>query len=512
MFLGFSAVLPGVAEGVEISGDIVASGNYMINQDVTVLNGVLFEAHDIVATDSIRILNYGHMAGGINVCENCSVEIRNIGVFDAGVTLQNGAHFVQVITANNEITNLGLGSGFDVAVRNGAGLSFADVMSVAGNANTVEFVNADFNAGTVGGFVAPSNVKLSGDIILHFDDITNQEKLLFSKASGGGVVYADSNALDSLHIMQTYRVNNDVFMRLARSTDYARILNNGMGCFLNDLRAFGVDFKLFSKLDVAENMGEINNILSDSVRTNPIKLMRPVSIINSYKSLEIMHIDDGVTFGIEPLLIYSGNMLVEGAQPKLAFNMSDDLHVELSGYVLNIDYSDDINEYGGIAFGIGADLQYDISKNDFIRLHGAGGKSYFDVGPVFDGMAAVNNPDGMSIFVIGEYGRTFDVFDDYKISPFIGGGAEYMTISRASDTDVFGIGGMDVGYEYVFDGLQYNYTLRAIARTDGTIGAGINLSVWSIMDAAGADVHIGTIYNDDFGCSLKVSLNGRFMF
>ena len=168
------AIVCGGANAFEISGNLVVSGNYSVNTDFTVLPGILFEAHDIQATNSLNILNRGQISGGIDVCSNCVVKIQNSGVFNATVSLQSGAKFIQVISQSDEITNLGLGSGFDVVVNDGVGLSFFDVMSIASNADSVEFSDTDFNAGTTGGFVAYSNINLTGDIILRFDDVVNK--------------------------------------------------------------------------------------------------------------------------------------------------------------------------------------------------------------------------------------------------------------------------------------------------------------------------------------------------
>ena len=132
--------------------------------------------------------------------------------------------------------------------------------------------------------------------------------------------------------------------------------------------------------------------------------------------------------------------------------------------------------------------------------------------PRYAGGVVVNRPDGTHLYTIGDFGHMFSLGGGYTLSPFVGVGTEYIAITKADDMIVYGVGGMDIGYEYKFDGLRYNYTGRVIARTDGTYGAGINLSAWSVFDEAGADMYIGTIYNSDFGMSLKFALNGRFRF
>ena len=499
-------------KSLDLTGDLVVGANYDVGDDVIVQENVLFEAHDINVTDSLRISNFGEIRGGINICSGCVLELQNSGVFNANVSLQSGARLVQVISSSESATDIGLLSGFDVSVRNADNLDLTRIIQVASNANALEISNSQINAGNMTGFSALSGVSLDGNIMLSFDDVSNVPVLLFSDVSGDAVVRVESNMLDRLYSFKTYKIDNDIFVRLVRSTDYARILNNDMGRFLNDLRSSHIDDKLFSKLDVASSINEINSIISHSVRLNPIKLMQPLSLINSYKAQEIMHIDEDTVFGIEPIAIFSSDVFMNGIRPNASFNISKDLHLKLSGYVMNIDYSDNLNDYDALAFGLGADIQYDLLNSNFVRAHFVGGKSYFDVGPVFADGKVVNNPDGTSMYASGDFGHTFRLDSGYILSPFISFGTEYMAIVDTSDFHSYGAVGTDIGYEYKFDGLQYNYSGRVMVRTDGTIGCGMNFWVWSIFDAAGADMHIGTIYNNDFGTSLMLSLNGRFVF
>ena len=504
--------VPRVASSMDLTGNLVASGNYAISEDVVVNNNVWFEAHDIQVNDSIKITNFGEIHGGINVCAACTMELQNVGIFDASVVLQTGAHLVQVINSDDSITNIGNSGKYDLVVRDGVGIDLNAVLSIAANANSVIFSNTTFDAGAMSGFVAPTNIELHGGTIVRFRDISNSSLLLFSDTIGDGVVYVDSPVLDRLYVFQTYKENHDIYLRVMRSTDYARILNNNMGRFLNNLRTSGVDNKLFAKLDTAETIGALNAILSRSVRTNPIKLMRPISLMNFYKMLEIMHIDDGVVFGVEPIMIHSSDIYMRGVRPSASFNISDNLHLKISGVAANLDYADDINEYTGMSLGVDIDAQYYLLYDNFLRAHVGGGKSYFNVGPVFDDGAVIKDPNGISVYASNELGHTFYIADDYKLSPFAGVGIQYISIASASDSIFYGFGGTDIGYEYKFDGLRYIYSGRIVAQTNDTYGAAIGFSVWSIIDAAGADVHIGTIYNNDFGMSFNVMLNGRFRF
>ena len=513
LLLFICCVLPYTgASALDVYGATFTNGDYVVNEDVTIHHGAAFEAHNLKISDSLRIINDGEISGGVDVCAGCTMELQNSGVFDADVLLQSGAHLVQVITENDEITDIGMSSGFEIVVRDGIGISLNQLKSLLINADSVDFENTRFDAGNMSGYSAINDVSLAGDLIIQFDDVSESPLLLFADATGDGVVHVASNALDNLHAFQTYWSDNDVFVRIVRTTDYARILNNNMGVFLNDLRKSGRDDKLLMKLDSAKSMSGINHILNRSVRTNPIKLMQPVSVMESYESLEIMHIDNEAVGGVKPFAIYSSDVFIYGIRPSVSFNVSDDLHMKLSGYVADINRADGLNEYTGVAFGLGANAQYDMDDNNFVRAHIGANKTFFDIAPVFDGTRTVRNPGGYMVDFDTEYGHIFDIGHGYKLSPFAGIGTEYVTVAGLDDTSIYGVSGTDVGYEYEFGGLRYGYSGRVLARTDGLIGIGGNFSVWSGFDAAGADVHIAVIRDDVFGVSCAVSLNGRFMF
>ena len=111
-----------------------------------------------------------------------------------------------------------------------------------------------------------------------------------------------------------------------------------------------------------------------------------------------------------------------------------------------------------------------------------------------------------------EFGHLFDLKNGFNLSPFVGIGGKYLSVANQDDTTVFLSGGADLGYVYEINGLRYDYTVRALVQTDNTMGVGINASVWSVFDEAGADLQIGAIYDDYFWLSYRTSLNGHFRF
>ena len=501
------------AQSMDFVNNLMVLGNYEIYEDIVVHENISFEAHDARVIDSLQIINFGEINGGINVCAGCvlTIENSNTGRFNADIFLQGDARVVQLITSGDTATNMDFGVNHGLVVRDAAGLNLHNIAQIAAYADNVNFTNVEFNSGKMSEYQSLANLEIRGDIILNFDDIVYEPVLLFSDTSGDGVVHVTSNKVDKLYAFQTYKVDQDIYVHLVRSTDYAQIFDNDMGRFLNNLRVSGIDNKLLARLDSAKSMHQIDNILNRSARTNPIKLMQPILLLKSHKTLETVHIDNNVVFGVEPISIYASDVFIGGIRPNVSFNL-DQLYLKLSGYVVHMDYADDLNDYNAISFGVDADANYEMSDKDILRGHIGVGKSYFDIGPVFDGKNTVNNPNGISMYAVGEYAHVFDLSGGYSLLPFVGVDTEYIGVANSNDINIYGIGGTDVQYSYDFAGLRYDYSLRALIRTDGTFGGGAKLSVWSIMDAAGADLHIAVLRDNIFGTSYSASLNGRFMF
>jgi hypothetical protein len=300
-------------------------------------------------------------------------------------------------------------------------------------------------------------------------------------------------------------------VRTVRSGDYGRILNNSSGRFLNFLRDKSPDDKLLNKLDKAKTMSELKHIMSESVRLNPIKLMQPIKTLYGHKMLEIMHIDDGATFGLMPYGVFSDDMVLYGVGPRISTKISDDLHLTISGYVSELEYSDDINEYGGMSYGAGIDIVGNLYSDNFVRVYGDVGFSNFDTGLVLDSNGATKNPTGISGYVVGEFGHRFNV-GEYYVSPFVMTGSDYTEVLNDDEFELYAGIGANAGFNIVIDGLRYDYAARSIVRSDGGVGVSLNMSVWSALDAAGADLSVGTFYDDQMGLSYSVSINGKFNF
>lgn len=485
--------------------------NYSTDKDtIIIMEGAGFDNVDFSVLNPAYIINDGTISGSLTVCAGCEVYIENRGIYNAVANLGAGATITQVINSEddiNELSNIGLGYSVLVSDTNGV-INWNNIVDTTIGRLELKLSNANIRMNQI---VAVDNVTLDGDIFIYTDTIPNADILLFSHVSGNGVVYVVPDDLDALYSVETYRVTNNVFAHMVRSTDYARILNNDRGRFLNFLRKKSPNDKLLAKLDSAKNFHELNHIMSKSVRLHPIKLLQPMHTVYSHKMLETMHIDDD-GLGLTTFGVFSNDMSVAGISPNLNIKLSDDLYLEISGRVSTLKYSDDINEYAALSYGGGADLVYNLSSNNFIRAYGGFDFSSFDSGIVFDGNKIMNNPNGYSAFLVGEFGHRFDFYNEYHVSPFVMMGSDLSKILNYDDLNSYLGIGADTGFSTEFDGIRYDYMARGLVRSDGGAGLELNISAWSVMDAAGIDLKGSAFYDNIFGVSYGVSLNGKFNF
>ncbi|MBR4475280.1 MAG: hypothetical protein IKP05_01185 [Alphaproteobacteria bacterium] len=508
-FLGILVCLPCFA-----TTDIVAvqkSGDRYMTLDTIIEPGGSFVDGTIYIQNSLNIVNNGQITSALNVCNNCNVYIENTGIYNAAATLGTNATITQVIKNAADITtltNIGAGN-YGVLVQDTATtLNWNTIKNTTIGANKFEFDNAKLEMGLIESI---SNVRITNNLFIHTHDVINTDTLLFANVSGDGVVYVDSDNLDIMYELETYKVTNSIFVRTVRSGDYGRILNNGAGRFLNQLRIDLPEDKLLNKMDKAKTMSELKHIMSRSVRLNPIKLLQPIKTLYAHKMLETMHIDDDTVFGFMPFGVFSDDIILNGAGPRISTKISDDLHLTISGYFADLEYSDDINEYTGSSYGIGLDIVDNLSSDNFVRIYGDVGFSHFNAGPIFNGRKTKKNPDGFSGYMAGEFGHKFDV-DEYYVTPFIMVGSEYTEVLNDNVLDTYVGAGANAGFDLEIDGLRYDYMARSIVRSDGGFGASVNISVWSGLDAAGADFGVGVFYDNVSGPSYRASINGKFGF
>ena len=489
------------------------SGNHNLYIDTTVTSSGGFLDGTVFIHNSLQITNNGTITSTLNVCNNCDLKIQNKNgaTFNTHVDLGTSATVTQVIQDASDITTLtGIGVGYNVLLQDTpCVLNWENISNTTTGANGFILQNAKIRINTISSI---KDAEISGNLVIYTNTTPESGTLLFTNVSEGGVVEIIPDDLNTLYSVKPYKIGSSVFMQTIRSTDYARILNNDTGRFLNLLREKSPNDKLLKKLDSAKTLGELNRVMSKSMKVHPIKLMQPLRTLYSHKMLESMHIGSDDSIGISAFTIFSDDLFLMGASPNANIKILNDLHMKVFADVINLKYGDVINEYSAMSYGAGTDIIYNTPLNNFIRAYGGFHLSSFNTGLVKDGNGATKNPYGYSGFVAGEFGHRFDLDDEYYMAPFVMAGGDYITILRSDDSDVYAGAGCDAGFSTEFDGMRYDYVVRGIVRTDGGFGAELNFYVWSVEDSIGGNVALNTFYDENTGLSYGALMNIRFSF
>ena len=507
-----TALVCGPVSATDIDYAIV--GPYALLDNTTITSSGSLSGGIVNVSGAVVVQNNGTITSGLDISAHSHLYIENRGTYNAPATLGDGATITQIINTAADITELtGVGVDYGVLIDDIAEiLSWDDIRAKTVNATEYVLSSANIRMNEITAF--DKHVVVNGIVFVYTDVVPESDVLLFSNVSGSGTVRIgpESSNSNPLYLAEAYNSGGMIFMRPVRLTDYGHILNNDAGNFLNLLREKSPNDKLLRILDDAENMNDLNRIMKRSVRLHPIKLMQSLKTMYSHKILEIMHIDNVYDIGIMPTFVFSNDLRLMGIEPNANIKIDDDLQINLSLNLSKLNYSDDINEYGGISVGVGADVLYGFSENNFMRVYGGINWTLFDTGLVFDGSGKTENPNGLSGYVAAELGHRIMFGDNLYVLPFVMANGDYAQIINSVESGVYAGVGSDVGVGFEFDGLRYDYAARGIVRSDGGMGAELSMSVWSIVDDIGADARFGAFYDNEFGLSYRISLNAKVGF
>lgn len=484
----------------------------VINSDFTVSADDVYTG-EITVRDSLILENNGSISGTFTVADGCQVTIRNRGSLSLDVVLGAGATITQIITEDADITNINLGDADYNILVNGRGLSLNRILAVSGNAGRVILRDAVLSMDMVRSHaLSPgATIELQGHTIIEIEDRNMLRDVLgsplFRDVAGTGTLSVRVADDDPLYVYESYIDDDSLSVRRVRWTDYSDILGNTTGEFLDWLRDVMPNDGLLHALDNAQTMAEINSILARSGRVNPINLMRPVRMLNSFE----MNQTDNMRTGMfaAPVFIMADDFDMYGVNAGIAGRILDTVDIRLTAYASVFDYADDINDFGGNVYGANIAANYDF---DIAFIRGVFGASYaeFDVGPVFDGTDVVIDPHGRAIYALADIGHKFTIDKDKYISPFVGVGFDRASILNQSDTSTTARIGADAGYGFEMAGIRYDYGARVYVNNNG-IGGALRMSAWSEFDDAGVDAMIGTD-GDDIGRAYKFSITGKWRF
>lgn len=489
--------------------------NVSLTEDLLVADTGKFSSSRTDVDRSVSISNRGVINSDFYIDDGVRVYVQNSGTINGAFHVAADSSLVQVVQSAADITYIDVSSNFSVLVQDADNLYLSDVFDVGTDADKIILDNSTLvldgphrrrlNAD-------PRAIEIVGDVILKLDsaDGLDCSAPALHNVSGTGRVLVEVADINPLYKIVTGVDDGDMYMKMVRETDYAKIFENDVGRFLNSLRRVWPGDKLLSAMDNASDIETLNSIMTDSVRLNPIKLMAPVRRMHMldvsdgwrYSDMDVIHVNADIIFSDASSTYRAGAVA--------AVAIARNVYAAIGGHVGLFDVSDDINDFSGYVYGARMNMRFDdglivgnllagISRADFIA------------DCIFDGDTVVDDPSGMAGYAAMDIGAYLFREHDLTIAPFAGVMTHYMSVLNASDTIALANCGIDINLsEHEFD-ILYDYGIRGNVLTDGTGYVGTFIKFAAPDDDVGGELNTAVIH-DESGTGYKISISAHVLF
>lgn len=496
--------------GVAASANINTADRFHITDDFLVDDTGVIDADQIFVDGSATIVNRGEIAGDIFVADGCQVYIQNSGNMTGEIHLGTNAFVTQVITSADDMTDLDIWGDYSVLVRGNGELNLADIKQKAPFANEIILENATIKISNADGVVRlfrrhPPEIKLMGEVTINIDPNTIHDgDIILSGISGDGAVLVHAPGLNDLFIATTQAKNGNLYLKIIRETDYFKILDFERGSFMNILRNLAPEDKFVLAMDTAQSRDEMERVMANSVRFNPLNLMRHVRVIDAFE-LADFQINNGLSAKLDGVYMDGCVIPTFNAAMGLAFGP---VEIGVNGRAAVANISDDLNDFAGLTLGgdirAGLDLKY-------VWMRSIVGISFsdFDVGPVLGADEMRIDPKGRSVYGATDIGIRIKS-GNFSFMPFVGIEMTKYAIAGFDERNLSIRGGIAVGSTIETDGLRYDVKLRAMG-ADGKVVGGMVMGIYSVWDGLGIDV-AADIYHDDITPAYRLSVTGKCAF
>lgn len=485
---------------------------YVINDDTFVSTAGMLSFYDIYIRQSVILRNMGDVYGDIHLCSGCHTYVRNSGNIIGRFVLGNNATLTQIIENASDMTQLDVSAGYNIHVRDMAAVSIDDISNMAAGVNRVIFENSSLLFSQLS--VQMPAIELVGNNFIIVDAASAFDGMrLLSNVSGDGAVYAYVvDASDVLHSAATYMSDGDIYLRMVRSTDYARILGGGVGGYLDMLRVVDPESKLLRALDSAVDLPHMLKIMNESIRFNPSGLMRPVRAFDMMGRMYVPTTKPyGVTLGAAPIFFQMDDTVISATRFDVSVPMLAGATLNLAAYAGMIDGADEFDEYSGNIYGGYAAFDY-RGRMVSLRMLAGGSTTTFDTPGLFDGANIRYRTDGIHLYSDVDVGVHFGAANKFTIGPTIGLRGEYTGVADIESASVVPNVGMITQYSpTTYDGIRYKYAANISVSSRGETNAAFAFGFTSDADMAGVNVGIGVLH-DERATSYKLSVNATFGF
>ena len=303
--------------------------------------------------------------------------------------------------------------------------------------------------------------------------------------------------------------SDNVFLTSVRETNYEKVFKDSRGALLTNIRANNQNDKMLMAMDRARNIDEINSIMNSAYHFNPIILMNPVKTINRSAMLNFLTDENDTGTGANIDYLGSDKLNNFGGHLYIA-DRYDDLYFKIGLDINRFSYSDNFNDFDGLAYGIDLRAKQYIDK---IWLDGILGinRATFNADNIYDNGNVANNPKGMSEYARFSIGYDYTKFNDFVLSPFVGFLFQNSDIMNQNDADINLHGGISGKYAFVMDGIKYEYGAFMATDEDMNWNVGANVGFVSVVDYAGANFGINA-FKDEFGINYKFTIKAKLSF
>lgn len=473
---------------------------YVINENTFVADGVRLGANQIKINESVWLNNDGVINADIYLCDDCDLMLINSGQVNGDFVLGKSASITRVISGDDNAVPMDIGVAYNLVVNDVYNLDLSDAIS---DKNIDKIIISD----SVIGIERPCDAdwEVHGDVVLRIsDEFVVYNGLVLANVSGGGRVMIDVVDDNPLYSVQSYFVDDDLYLKQVRETDYAKILNSDVGIYLNSLRVQNPNDDLLSALDAATDLRQINEIMADSVRIAPFNMMEYVRVYNLYN---VNNFGMGIGGGVNAIFGDGFNVYAGGVHGEIAI---EDVTIWGAFNVGRMDADMRYENFDADLYAAAVGMAY---QNDsfFVRSNLGVVLSKFNLENILDGNVIIDNPVGWSTALNVQAGCKY-VYDDFVLKPYVGVYADSVSMLNNTDFDFRSLAGTEVAYGFEMLGIEYKYGVRLDVNTDINVGAGLWAEFLSPWDSIGGRLSIMTIDENKTGRSFNVCADVKFIF
>ncbi len=315
--------------------------------------------------------------------------------------------------------------------------------------------------------------------------------------------------IDGLYRTSFEAHSGDVSLYLVRETNYEVVFNDPRGSFLGNIRSNNPNDKMLLAMDRAINMNEVNSIMNSSYHFNPMILMNPIKTITRSNLLDsftdITDSEAGAKFDYilsDKINNFGTHVYIDNKYENLSFRIGVNLN--------SFSYGDDLNEFTGLVYGLDIRAkQYidDLWVDGLIGIN----RTDFKTDNIYVNENISNNPNGISEYLRLNVGYDYTKIPEFVFVPFVGFMLQRYEIMDFSDTDLNLHTGIMAKYDFIMDGIKYEYGANIATDEKAFWNIGFNIGFLSVVDEAGVSVSIN-VFKDEFAVNYKLSLNGKIRF